>query len=309
MTGMASTAHVAPVVTVIHPRERMEVDRAGVGFYRTMHRDSVKDLLRDLRHRRVSAVVLSPDRCIGAELPRTMRVVREFPRIPALVLLTPQCPASATDVLMMGSCGVRHVVDVRAPGGWGVLREAIAATTESDPEEHAVRQVLTDIGTLHPDMERFVRALFSGYDAPRTVRRLAASLGVLATTMVSRFHRAGLPAPKRYLATAGLVRAARLLENPGLSIADVANHLNHSSPQSFARHIRTFVGVPAGEFRRRHTWETMLLLFRERLIIPHAARLRTLAPALQRPRLVTPGGQPVVSSAAVTSERTGTPVS
>ena len=37
----------------------------------------------------------------------------------------------------------------------------------------------------------------------------------------------------------GLIRAARLFENPGLSVARVANHLDYSSPQSFGRHVRT----------------------------------------------------------------------
>ena len=40
---------------------------------------------------------------------------------------------------------------------------------------------------------------------------------------MSRFFRANLPAPKRYLALARLVRAAHLFENHGFSIANVSN--------------------------------------------------------------------------------------
>jgi AraC-like DNA-binding protein len=95
---------------------------------------------------------------------------------------------------------------------------------------------------------------------------------------MSRFFRARLPAPKRYLAFAGLIRAARLFENPGLSIADVANHLDYSSPQSFGRHVRTLLQLTAGEFRRSYDGAAMLERFRHELVLPHVETLCSLSP-------------------------------
>ena len=95
---------------------------------------------------------------------------------------------------------------------------------------------------------------------------------------MSRFFRAGLPAPKRYLAVARLVRAARLFENPGFSVANIANHLDYSSPQSFGRHVRTTLGLTAVEFRRHYDGAAMLLHFRESLVLPYATALRRLRP-------------------------------
>jgi len=95
---------------------------------------------------------------------------------------------------------------------------------------------------------------------------------------MSRFFRAGLPAPKRYLAAARLVRAARLFENPGFSVANIANHLDYSSPQSFGRHVRTVLGMTALEFRGRYDGAAMLLHFREMLVLPYANALRRLKP-------------------------------
>jgi AraC-like DNA-binding protein len=95
---------------------------------------------------------------------------------------------------------------------------------------------------------------------------------------MSRFFRAGLPAPKRYLAMARLVRAAHLFENHGFSVANVANHLEYSSPQSFGRHVRTLLHVTAVEFRDRYDGAGMLDRFREELVIPHVAALRRLSP-------------------------------
>src|SRR6185503_16340949 len=95
-------------------------------------------------------------------------------------------------------------------------------------------------------------ALFLAPPRLSTVRVLSHQLGVLPSTLMSRFFRAGLPAPKRFLAMARLVRAAYLFENRGLSVANIANHLEYSSPQSFGRHVRTLLDMTAMEFRAQY---------------------------------------------------------
>ena len=107
---------------------------------------------------------------------------------------------------------------------------------------------------------------------------LARRLDVLPSTLMSRFFRARLPAPKQYLATARLVRAARLFENPGFSVANIANHLDYSSPQSFGRHVRTLMAMTAVQFRERYDGEGMLEHFRDVLVTPHLEKLRHLRP-------------------------------
>jgi AraC-like DNA-binding protein len=107
---------------------------------------------------------------------------------------------------------------------------------------------------------------------------LARHLDVTASTLMSRFFRAGVPTPKRYLAMARLVRAARLFENSGFSIANVANHLDYSSPQSLGRHVRTLLHITAGEFREQHDCASMLARFRADLITPYVDSLRVLTP-------------------------------
>ena len=133
------------------------------------------------------------------------------------------------------------------------------------------------------DCWRFFEALFHVRTPATTVRTLARALDVLPSTLMSRFFRARLPAPKRYLAWARLVRAARLLENPGLSIADAAAQLEYSSAQSFGRHVKTVLGLTAGEFRRAHHGRSMLLRFRDELLRPHRDALLDLRPISGKP--------------------------
>jgi AraC-like DNA-binding protein len=111
-----------------------------------------------------------------------------------------------------------------------------------------------------------------------TVRGLARHLHVTPSTLMSRFFRAALPSPKRYLAAMRLVHAAHLFQNPGLSLADVAYRLDFSSPQSFGRHLKALLGLTAGEFRRRFPFDVALSRFLDLLVTPYREALRAFYP-------------------------------
>lgn len=269
---------LAAVSTLLTPTERLRVDAAGEGVYRTLHRESWDDIARDLRERRADAVILSVS-CTGPrEAVRVARVVREFPGVPAVALLSEVDGGTPQNVLVLGSCGVRRLIDVRSPTGWRELREVMAREREEALETHAVRCVREDVSGASEDCLRFFELIFRSTPCLATVRSVAAAFGVLPSTFMSRFFRAGLPAPKRYLALARLTRAARLFENPGLSIAAVANALDYSSPQSFGRHVRTLLGLTAGEFRQRYDGVGMLERFRAELVLPYREELRRFSP-------------------------------
>lgn len=273
---------LAAVTTVLHPAERARVDAAGVGVYRALHRDSLEDVFRDLRERPIGAVLVSVCRCPEREASKIATMVREFPRVPAVALLSQLEQQTPRAVLALGRSGVRTIVDVRQPTGWRELRTVLVEGRSDDIQRLALARIASDLPGAPPDCQQFFELLFR----PRTtatIRSLAKALGILPSTLMSRFFRAHLPAPKRYLAMARLVRAARLLENPGLSVASVSNHLDYSSPQSFGRHIRTMIGLTAVEFRERYDGEGMLQRFRAELVLPHVAVLRRFSPLTAPP--------------------------
>lgn len=267
----------APVVTILEPHERSRVDAAGAGFYRAIHRDSVAGVLEELKHRRVSAVLLSVVRC-GREPDRRMHaVVHEFPTVPTVALLGAE-PAPAESLLHLGNAGITRLIDVRSPAGWNRLRNLLGSEMTQECDREALEAIRRELGDVPEDCWAFFEAVYMTGDRIATVRELSARLHVLPSTMMSRFFRARLPAPKRYLAYARLLRAARLFEDPGHSIADIANALEYSSPQSFGRHVRTLLGITAGEFRRTHTVAHMLERTLAELIRPHREALRALRP-------------------------------
>ena len=286
----ANRQRIAPITTVLDPSDRTRIDAAGAGLYRTIHRNCVDEVLRDLKERRISAVVFSVSRCIREETARVAAVVREFPRIPTVALLSGSGETDSATVLTLGNCGVRTLIDVRNPTGWQQLRNILGAGASMDTDHEVVAVLREDLDGVSADCWIFFEALFSQDFRVSSVRQLAARMHVLPSTLMSRFFRARLPAPKKYLAYARLIRAARLFENPGLSVADVANHLDYSSPQSFGRHIHTLLRMTAGEFRRRYDGSQMLLRFREELVLPYNGALRSLHPLAARPgmRLIPP---------------------
>lgn len=265
------------VATILEPAERARVDAAGVGIYRALHRDSLDDVFRDLRERPIGAVLVSVCRCNERDSAKIARLVREFPRIPAVALLTHLEQQTPRAVLALGRSGVRAIVDVRQPIGWRELRAVLVEGRGDDIQRLALARIAEDMPNASVDCQQFFELVFRPRSVA-TVRSLAKALGILPSTLMSRFFRARLPAPKRYLATARLVRAARLLENPGLSVASAANHLDYSSPQSFGRHVRTMMQISAVEFRERYDGEGMLRRFREELVMPFVPVLRTFSP-------------------------------
>ena len=265
------------VSTMLDPAERARVDAAGAGLYHAIHRESLDDVFRDLRERPIGAVLFSVTRCMERDAGRLATMVREFPRVPAVALLSQLEQQTPRAMLALGRSGVQTLVDVRQPTGWRELRTVLIEGRADDIQRLALAALATDLPEAHEECRRFFETLFRPGNIA-TVRTLARALGVLPSTLMSRFFRAHLPAPKRYLAMARLVRAARLLENAGLSVANVANHLDYSSPQSFGRHIRTMLGLTAVEFRQRYDGEGMLRKFREDLVLPHVTVLRRLTP-------------------------------
>ena len=292
-------APIPPISTVLTPNERLRVDAAGEGVYQALHRESLDDVIRDLKERAVSAVLISVTCCGDREAARMAAVVREFPRIPAVALLTQVGTETPQAVLALGRCGVRRLVDVRQPSGWRELRAVLVADRADDIQRLALGVLATDLAGSPDDCWRFFESIFQATPRIATIRALSRHLGVLPSTLMSRFFRAKLPPPKRYLAMARLTRAARLFENPGLSVANVANHLDYSSPQSFGRHVRSLLHLTAVQFRERYDGDRMLGRFREELVLPHLETLRSFTPLTAPPGWMPGKGSPAPVSPSI----------
>lgn len=274
---MGFADEVATIATVIEERQRRRLDAAADGCFAAVHVDSVRDVLRAVRERPVRLVLVSAECVRREELTGVAELVRGFPGVPTVAVVSRHDPESSQRLLELGAHGVRSLFDLSGREGWRRLRDLMAQPT-SPAGASILARVLSALGEAPRDCQQYFEVLVRLAPSTTTVRALTQWIGVRPSTFMSRFFRAGLPSPKRYLAAVRLVYAAGLLESPGLSIADVAYQLEYSSPQSFGRHLRAAMGLTAGEFRRRLGFRTALDDFVARFVLPFRPALRTFHP-------------------------------
>jgi AraC-like DNA-binding protein len=278
-----------PVSTILTPLERSRVDAAAQGLCDPLHRESLDEVILDLRDQKASLVLISVTKYGSQSSSRVAAMVREFPRIPAVALLTETQNSTPHATLALGQLGIRTLVDARMPTGWQTLRNLLASQGSNDLQRSALAQISLDLPGVTPDCWRFFELLFDPSPRISTVRQMARQMGILPSTLMSRFFRAKLPAPKRYLSLSRLIRAARLFENPGLSVARIANHLDYSSPQSFGRHVRTVMKMSPVKFRSTYDGQGMLQYFRSELILPYVETLCAFRPSAAYPGWIPKG--------------------
>jgi AraC-like DNA-binding protein len=256
------------IAAVLTPNERASLDAASVGCFAVLHRSSVPEAVRAVRERAVDAVLLSVHQCAQGRVDEVDQLVRSFPGVPTVALVTRHDAVASETLLRLGATGVRQVVDVTAPAGWNRLRQVVA-----EPATHGAARILAPVFSALPEMPQdarvFLELLIRLAPEMPAVRTVAARFEIKPSTLMSRFARAALPSPKTYLAAIRLLYAAQYFEGGGRSIADVAYRLDCSSPQSFGRTIRAMLGITPGEFRRRFPFPTALERFLAQLVLPY----------------------------------------
>ena len=274
---MSSPGSSATIATVVEPGVRLQVDAAAGTSFAALHADSVGEVLQAVRERPVHAVFVSPG-CVGREeLPRVASLIEGFPGVRTVAIVSRHDRVSSERLLDLGAYGVRRMVDVSERGGWQHLRDLVSHPS-SPSAARIFQKLLPALGEATEDCRCVFETLVRLAPALTSVKLFTAQLGVHPSTFMSRFFRAQLPSPKRYLVATRILYASALLEVPGLSLADVAYRLQYSSPQSFGRHVRTVLGTTASEFRARYPFDVALEEYIERLIAPFRGTFRTFHP-------------------------------
>lgn len=273
---------VPPVIAaVLRPDEKTRVEAASNGWFSLVHKESVPDAIRAVRERPVDAVLLSVHHCRESQLDAVSSLIRGFPGIPTVALVSRHDPEGSTALLQLGATGVRQVIDVTAPDGWHRLRQLLGQPATRDAARIQGR-ILATLGDATPDALVFFEALARLAPDVGTARAFADALDVPCTTLMSRFMRAGLPSPKNYLAAMRIVHATALFARPGFSVSDVAYRLDYSSPQSFGRHVRALLGITCVELRQRYTFDQAVDRFIALMVTPHVNTWREFRPLSPR---------------------------
>jgi AraC-like DNA-binding protein len=269
------------IAAVLRPEERSRVDAAGNGWFSVVHRESIPDAIRAVRERPVDAILVSVHQCRTEPLDQLDSLVKGFPGIPTVALVSRHDSLGSEALLHLGASGVRQVIDVTGPEGWHRLRQVLGQPATRDAAR-IQGPLLEALGDIPPDARVFFEVMVRLAPEVGTARELTNRLGVRCTTLMSRFCRAGLPSPKNYLAAVRLLHATLLFERPGYTVADVAYRLDYSSPQSFGRHVRALLGITSSELRRRFPFAVALERFLAVMIEPYREIWAGFRPLLRR---------------------------
>src|SRR6185295_15057499 len=135
---------VAAVVSMV---ERATLDAMSAGCFAILHRSSLPEALRVVRERPVDAVLVSVHECRAEQADVLDSLVKGFPEVPTVALVTKHDPALPTLLLRLGATGVRQVVDVTSPAGWGQLRRVVA-----EPTSRSTARILAGLFDCLPEL-------------------------------------------------------------------------------------------------------------------------------------------------------------
>ena len=265
------------VVTLLEPELRSAIDAATGGSVGKVHVESPSQAANAVREHSPTALLLSPtiasrysDAQIGSLVAQSLGTV-------TVAVLGSDWPTAQRSLLDLGRCGVRQLVNLAQRDGWDQLRKVIYETA-GDCRVVVFRQLLIAAQDSTDEFKGFLATLVRMAPGTATVRKLSRGMGIEPSTLMSRFFRARLPAPKKYLVMTRLLYAAWFLEEPRVSVAAASDALLYSSPQSFGRHLRTTLGLTTGQFRREMPLRLAIEHYRSRLLEPYRETLTWFRP-------------------------------
>jgi AraC-like DNA-binding protein len=234
----------AAILALVADREaRARLTAAARGLAELHFAATAEQLSAELERAHVVTIVLEARDTAGTALaPHVERLRRSHPSIPIVAYAT-LSPGESREILDLARAGVHELV-IRGFDDVGLrLRTALAHAREQAAAAEVLRELERDVpGPLQP-LVRY--CLERAAEAP-TVSVVARAMGVHRKTLVNRARAAGLPSPLRLIGWCRLLLAARLLEDPGRRVEQVALCLEFPSATSLRNMLKRYVGERGG---------------------------------------------------------------
>lgn len=105
-------------------------------------------------------------------------------------------------------------------------------------------------GLRHPQIGHALKLIHGRPADDWSIERLAREVGLSRSVFADRFTHFACVSPMQYLARWRMQLAARRLETPGISLAQVGAEVGYESEAAFNRAFKKIVGTPPGSWRR-----------------------------------------------------------
>ena len=185
------------------------------------------------------------DRTGASTLPIVREIRDGFPSVP-VVAYCALAPDTSRDILALARVGVNDLI-LRGVSDVGVaLRSAIVSAQDHCGAKHIIEALAP---MIPPSIVPFMGYCLEHARHALSVSEVATALGVHRKTLVDRLAAASLPTPSAMIAWCRLLLAARLLEDPGRSVEQVALLLDFPSGASLRNMLKRYTGLRPGEIR------------------------------------------------------------
>lgn len=227
------------------------------------------DLVLLLARRRVDLIVVAPWDASGARVAPILREIRDrLPSVPVVVYCT------------LGAAAVREIVALAKSGADEVILRGIDDDSSEiwsrllvSVHRRAADQALLALRPLLPnEVEPIVSYCLERAEKGVRVEEVAAALHLHRRTLVHRMATAGMPAPSSLISWCRLLLAARLLEDPGRAVEQVALTLGYSSGAALRNMMRRYTGLRPSELREHGGLQCVVQLLRSSIEAPKPAR-------------------------------------
>jgi AraC-like DNA-binding protein len=255
-----TAAFVAALVLDAGSRSRI---RAAVGNQSEIrfceHRDELLALAADTR----GAIVLTEPRDrAGMAIAPCIRSLRQgFPSVPVVAYLA-NAAVESRDIVDLVRAGANQLVRYGFDDVGVALRAALSGAWIACTAQ-MVRGEITPL--VPPRVSEIVDHCLDHAGQTLDVRALAAALAVDRRTLVRRLTEAGLPGPQELIGWCRLLLAARLLDDPGRPIEQIALALDFASAPAMRNMLYRYTGLRVYEVRQNGGFRCVLHLFKRAL--------------------------------------------
>lgn len=197
----------------------------------------------------------------NAALPVVRRLRDEYPSVPVVMYL-PMVALASGAVMDYARAGVSQLVFQGVDDFKTSLRSAIDAALD----QVSAGALAAEIEPLIPStIVPFLRYCLEHSRRNITVEEVAAAMGVHRKTLVDRLKAARLPSPRAMIGWSRLLMAARLLEDPGRTIEQVALKLDFPSGTALRNMFKRYTGLRTTEVRENGGVRCLLHAFKREL--------------------------------------------
>ena len=194
-------------------------------------------------------------------LPTVRRLRDEYPSVP-IVMYLPMSAVISGAVMDYAKAGVSQLVFQGVDDLKSSLRSAVDAALDQ-VSASALSDELESL--VPPTIVPFFRYCLEHARRDFTVEEVAAAMGVHRKTLVDRLKAARLPSPRAMIGWCRLLVAARLLDDPGRTVEQVALKLDFPSGAALRNMFKRYTGLKTTEVRENGGVRCMLHAFKREL--------------------------------------------